>query len=64
MSATVTLLERITCDNPDCVVYVEELIREQPGRYEVGVYTRALLPQGWSRRGDRDYCPAHCRQEP
>jgi hypothetical protein len=40
-------------------VYVEELVREQPGRYELGVYTRSLLPEGWSRHGARDYCPAH-----
>jgi hypothetical protein len=25
-------VERITCDNPECAVYVEELIREEPGR--------------------------------
>jgi hypothetical protein len=59
MSASVTVLERITCDNPDCIVYVEELVREQPGRYELGVYTRSLLPEGWTHHGVRDFCPAH-----
>jgi len=53
-------VERITCDNPECEIYVEELIREEPGRYELVEYVRAqIVEKGWSTRGDLDYCPAH-----
>jgi hypothetical protein len=53
-------VERITCDNPDCAVYVEEIMREEPGRYELVEYVRAqAVLQGWSTRGDLDFCPAH-----
>jgi hypothetical protein len=51
---------RITSDNPECAVYVEELIREEPGRHELVEYVRAqAVPQGWSTRGELDFCPAH-----
>jgi hypothetical protein len=53
-------IERITCDNPDCVVYVEELIREEPGRYQLVEYVRSqLAAKGWTQKGDRDFCPLH-----
>jgi hypothetical protein len=49
-------VERITCDNPECVEYVDELIREQPGKFELQEYVRAQLSlQGWTF----DYCPSH-----
>ena len=35
--------ERITCDNPECEIYVEELIREEPGRYELVEYVRSQI---------------------
>ena len=53
-------IERITCDNPECVVYVEELIREEPERFELVKYVREEVAlQGWSHNGDRDFCPQH-----
>jgi hypothetical protein len=53
-------VERIICDNPDCAVYVEELIREEPGRYELVEYVRAqAVLEGWKGRGGLDFCPAH-----
>ena len=53
-------VERITCDNPECAVYVEELIREEPGRCELVEYVRAqAVLQGWSTRGELDFCPAY-----
>jgi hypothetical protein len=40
-------------------VYVEELIREEPGRYELVEYVRAqAMLQGWNTRGELDLCPA------
>ena len=51
-------LERITCDNPECEIYVEELIREEPGRYELVEYVRSQISlKGWSTRGELDFCP-------
>ena len=45
--------ERITCDNPECEIYVEELIREEPGRYELVEYVRSQISlKGWSTRGN------------
>ena len=45
-------LERITCDNPECAVYVEELIREEPGRYKLVEYVRAqAMLQGLEHEG-------------
>jgi hypothetical protein len=52
-------VERITFDNPECAVYVEELIREEPGRYAVVEYIRAqAVLQGWSMPEELDFCPA------
>jgi hypothetical protein len=53
-------VERITCDNPECVEYVDELISEEPNQYELVEYVRELAAvKGWSRDGDLDFCPAH-----
>jgi hypothetical protein len=43
-----------TCDNPECAVYVEELVREEPNRYELVDYVREqLAARGWKRQGFR-----------
>jgi hypothetical protein len=53
-------IERITCDNAECLVYADELIREQPGRYELLEYVRAQVSvQGWTSRDGLDFCPSH-----
>ena len=51
----------ILCDNPDCVVYVDELVREEPGEVELVEHVRsvAAVEAGWTRSGDSDFCPAH-----
>jgi hypothetical protein len=55
-----TYIERITCDNPDCLVYADELVQEIPGRYEVGEYVRSLsVTCDWSRGNGWDLCPTH-----
>jgi hypothetical protein len=57
---TIVRIERISCDNPECVAYADELIREQPGRYELEEYVRAQVSlRGWSSRGGLDFCPSH-----
>ncbi len=57
---SVVHVERITCDNPECVEYVDELIREQPGEFELQEYVRALLSsQGWTSKDGFDFCPSH-----
>jgi hypothetical protein len=57
---SVVHVERITCDNPECSLYVEELIREEPDRYELVEYVRAQVAlRGWSHRNDLDFCPSH-----
>jgi hypothetical protein len=53
-------LERITCDNAECTSYVDELIREQPGRFELQEFVRAQVSvQGWTHSDGRDLCPDH-----
>lgn len=53
-------LERISCDNPDCTVYVDELVRMFPGRYELGEHMRPQLgAKGWTNVGELDFCPSH-----
>jgi len=47
-------VERILCDNPDCVVYVDELVREEPDDVDV-----ELVAIGWTQVDGRDFCPAH-----
>jgi hypothetical protein len=52
--------ERIFCDNPDCLVYADELIREAPGRVEVRESVRSLVTMpGWVHGDGWDLCPAH-----
>jgi hypothetical protein len=53
-------VERITCDSPECVAYVDELIHEEPGKYELVEYVRAQVSlQGWTTRRGFDFCPTH-----
>ncbi len=55
-------VQRILCDNPDCVVYVDELLREEPGGdFELVEHVRtvAAVEVGWTRIGDNDFCPDH-----
>jgi hypothetical protein len=54
-------VQRILCDNPDCVVYVDELVREEPGQVELVEHVRSIttVEVGWTRVGDNDFCPAH-----
>jgi hypothetical protein len=54
-------VHRILCDNPDCVIYVDELVREEPGEVELVEHVRAVaaVEVGWTRIGDNDFCPAH-----
>jgi hypothetical protein len=62
MEATVSIVhvERITCDNAECASYVEELIREEPGRFELQEYLRAQVSSlGWTQQDGSDFCPDH-----
>ena len=52
-------VERITCDNPECAVYVEELIRGTRSLEHVEFVRAQAVLQGWSTRGELDFCPAH-----
>jgi hypothetical protein len=55
-------IERILCDNPDCVLYVDELVREDPGDdVEMVEHVRpvAAVEIGWTQVGDCDFCPEH-----
>jgi hypothetical protein len=55
-------VQRILCDNPDCVIYVDELVREVPGdgiELVEHVRTVAAVEVGWTRIGDSDFCPEH-----
>ncbi len=55
-------VERILCDNPECVIYVDELVREDPGEdVELVEHVRSLtaVEIGWVRIGDSDFCPTH-----
>jgi hypothetical protein len=56
-------VNRILCDNPECLVDVDELVREEPGDVELIEHVRvravASVEVGWRRIGDSDFCPAH-----
>ncbi len=55
-------VERILCDNPDCVVYVDELVREEAadGDADVDVeLVEHIVEIGWTQVDGRDFCPAH-----
>ena len=55
-----TYIQRITCDNPDCLVYADALIREFPGQYEVREYVRSqVVKPGWTHGVGWDLCPVH-----
>jgi hypothetical protein len=57
---SLTYIERISCDNPDCLVYADELIREVPGRFEISGSVRSLVVEsGWTYGDGLDLCPAH-----
>jgi hypothetical protein len=49
-------VQRILCDNPDCVVSVDELVREEPGEFEL---VEHVVQIGWTQVGDTHYCPDH-----
>ena len=54
-------VQRILCDNPDCVIYVDELVREEPADdFELVEHVRtvAAVEVGWTRIGDSDFCRA------
>jgi hypothetical protein len=51
-------IERILCDNPDCVVYVDELAREEPVDVDVELIEH-VVTIGWTRIDDSDFCPSH-----
>jgi hypothetical protein len=57
---SITYIERMSCDNPDCLVYADELIREMPGRFEIYEIQRSLIPKpGWTHGDGGDLCPVH-----
>jgi hypothetical protein len=51
-------IERILCDNPDCVVYVDELAREEPVDVDVELIEH-VVAIGWTRIDHSDFCPSH-----
>ncbi len=51
-------VERILCDNPDCVVYVDELVREERGDMDVELVEH-VVEIGWTRTDGSDFCPEH-----
>jgi hypothetical protein len=57
---TARRVERISCDNPECVLYVDEIVRQDVGEFELVEHVRSLTAKiGWTRSGDHDFCPAH-----
>jgi len=61
---TVQLVERISCDNPDCVAYVDELVRidgesETLDLDALGAARVLATAEGWSSAGGLDLCPEH-----
>jgi hypothetical protein len=51
-------VDRILCDNPDCVVYVDELVREETAGVEVELIEH-VVTIGWTRVDGNDFCPSH-----
>jgi hypothetical protein len=51
-------VDRILCDNPDCVVYVDELVREESADVEVELIEH-VVAIGWTQVDGSDYCPSH-----
>jgi hypothetical protein len=57
---TALRVERIVCDNPDCVLYVDEVVREDLGEVQLVEHVRSITSAvGWTRHGDSDFCPEH-----
>ena len=57
---TMLNVERTICDNPECVEYVDELVREEPGKFELQEYVHSQLSlQGWTAKDGLDFCPSH-----
>jgi hypothetical protein len=57
---TTLRVQRILCDNPDCVVYVDELVREEPDQFALVEHVRSLTVEvGWTHVERGDFCPAH-----
>jgi hypothetical protein len=57
---TTVRVVRIECDNPECVVYVDELERESPGEVSLIEHVTSLVVgYGWTRIGNNDFCPDH-----
>ncbi len=57
-------VERILCDNPECVIYVDELVREESvdvdGDGDVDVeLVEHVVEIGWTQIDGSDFCPAH-----
>jgi hypothetical protein len=51
-------VDRILCDNPDCVVYVDELVREQSADEKIELVEH-VVAIGWTRVDEGDFCPEH-----
>jgi hypothetical protein len=51
-------VDRILCDNPDCVVYVDELVREETPDVEIELIEH-VVAIGWTRVDGNDFCPSH-----
>jgi hypothetical protein len=61
---TVETTERISCDNPECNVYLDELIRLEgvpavAKRDPQGMVRARAAALGWSHRSSLDFCPKH-----
>jgi hypothetical protein len=55
---TSVLVNRIFCDNIECELYVDELIRENPESVRLEEYV-TRLKDGWTCLEENHYCPAH-----
>jgi hypothetical protein len=59
-AVTTFRLQRILCDNPECVLYVDELEREEPDEFELVEHVRSLSVEvAWTRTDNGDFCPVH-----
>jgi hypothetical protein len=58
MTMTRVLVERILCDNPECVLYVDELVREESPGEEIELVEH-VVAIGWTRVDGGDFCPDH-----
>jgi hypothetical protein len=58
---TTVRVQRILCDNPDCVIYVDELVREESGDFELVEHVRSLtvVEIGWTHIDGSEFCPTH-----